>query len=202
MNRLDFERPYGRIHGACTVAPGAVYTQDGKFFTSTGRPISEKESNYGRQNEQGSNVQVNANGEEGQGQGQIHGHGNGHGKENEVQEDEKIEPNEVSSNDESNSDSQDNESGVPESEPTQWSEGLASQGTQEDAEPEIASSVSVSEPIPESEPVPTVEMLLTDEELDDLAERGMNDLRAYAALFGVKGRAKNEIIEELKALRT
>ena len=56
-------------------------------------------------------------------------------------------------------------------------------------------------PIPESETIPSIEMILTDKELKDLAAEGMDELREYAAGFGVKGRSKNEIIKELKALR-
>ncbi len=41
----------------------------------------------------------------------------------------------------------------------------------------------------------------TDDELAALAASGMAALRAYAELFGVKGIAKQEIINELKALR-
>ncbi len=41
----------------------------------------------------------------------------------------------------------------------------------------------------------------TDEELKALADSGMTPLRQYAAPFGIKGVSKQEIIDELKALR-
>lgn len=44
-------------------------------------------------------------------------------------------------------------------------------------------------------------MSKTDEELAALAASGMAALRAYAEQFGVKGIAKQEIVDELKALR-
>lgn len=45
------------------------------------------------------------------------------------------------------------------------------------------------------------EMLLTDQELSDIADQGMGPLRAYAAPFGIKGTSKMEIVNELKAMR-
>ena len=66
-------------------------------------------------------------------------------------------------------------------------------------------SESVLEPesvsIPESNTMPSIDMILTNKELKDLAEEGMEELREYAASFGIKGRSKSEIIIELKALR-
>jgi hypothetical protein len=44
-------------------------------------------------------------------------------------------------------------------------------------------------------------MMLTDDELQELADDGMTELRQYAAQFGVNGTSKNGIIAELKSLR-
>ncbi len=61
-------------------------------------------------------------------------------------------------------------------------------------------SVSILEPI--LEPVSEPYMSLSDEELDTLAATGMGPLREYAKMFGVKGVAKKQLINGLKALRT
>ena len=70
----------------------------------------------------------------------------------------------------------------------------------------LAQSMSESELIPELESVPVSQedpyMHLSDEELQELADAGMGPLREYAAMFGVKGVAKQQIIDGLKALRT
>ncbi len=47
----------------------------------------------------------------------------------------------------------------------------------------------------------SITMDKSDEELAELAASGMAALRAYAEQFGVKGIAKQEIVDELKALR-
>ena len=61
-------------------------------------------------------------------------------------------------------------------------------------------SVSILEPI--LEPVSEPYMSLSDKELDTLAATGMGPLREYAKMFGVKGVAKKQLINGLKALRT
>ncbi len=78
----------------------------------------------------------------------------------------------------------------------------------EENDEEVVSSLSESEPMPELEPEPELEpntqpyMSLSDKELEELAASGMGPLREYAAMFGVKGVAKKQLINGLKALRT
>ena len=158
MNKLNLQRPYGRIIGRCNVCKGAVYTQDGKYFDGHLNEITQKELNHEKANEQRSQKQVNDDGRERQGQGQGH---------DDVRQEK-------------------------------------SNGQEKDDEKELlSSSISESEPVPKLESVSVSElaMILSDDELEALAESGMNDLREYAAKFDVKGRSKSDIINELTALR-
>ena len=60
-------------------------------------------------------------------------------------------------------------------------------------------SEPVSVPVSESKPVP--KMTLTNKELNAIAEKGIYALRDAAEPYGVNGRSKKEIVDELKALR-
>ena len=59
MNKLDCQRPYGRIVGHYEECAGAVYTQDGKFFDSYQNLIDTKGNSHETTNEKRPNEQVN-----------------------------------------------------------------------------------------------------------------------------------------------
>ena len=156
MNKLDIQRPFGRIIGRYEECAGAAYTQDGKFYDVYYNLIERKESNYEKADETRANEQVDGNGEE-----------------------------------------EENANGQEEKENDEVTSSVSNILSEPVSIPE---SVLVSEPIPES--VPIKEMTLTDTQLHQLANKGMDNLRDYAESFGVKGRAKSDIIKALKALRT
>ena len=160
MDKVDLQRPHGRIIGQCTICPGASYTQDGHFFDAHGKLILlDKEDNHDIReeekrngNEEGSNVKINDDGKRQEVRDEV-----GNEEEDEV----------IAS---SNSDS-------------------------------ISESIPESNSIPVSDVLTETNMVLTDKELDALADEGMQALRDYASMFGIKGVAKKTILKELKALR-
>ncbi len=171
MDKIDLQRLHGRIIGRCTVCPGAVYTQDGQYFDVRGRKITTDKEDT---HEKGNGER---HGHEERSHVQIDDDGERQKIRHEIRHEEK--------ND----------------------EVIASVSEPDLTSKSVLESVLESDSISESEPMPLVNvdsdiaMTMSDKELDLMSDQGMQTLRDYASLFGIKGRSKGEIMKELKALR-